>query len=247
VTLLVALKGEDGLVLAADSRGTFGDPRGITAQNDSQQKANILAPHVAVLQAGVGEIGTLIVKEVVGLVEAQNLDGVTPAMNLLRERARQNYQDWFPSLDAIPAPQLVATGEAASRPDLAFVIGGYEPIVEGAEPTPALYHLLSGLDFAPMLADYGFAVQGVAQYALYLLNRLYEQDRTVQELSALAVYVITETASQDGKVGGPVQVVTVKPEEGCEVLAPEAVSEIITGNEERSRSLRDSFYESKEG
>jgi hypothetical protein len=46
MTLLVALKGTDGLALAADSRGTFGDPRGVTAQNDSQQKAHILAPHV---------------------------------------------------------------------------------------------------------------------------------------------------------------------------------------------------------
>jgi 20S proteasome alpha/beta subunit len=247
MTLLVALKGNDGLVLAADSRGTFGDPRGITAQNDSQQKANVLAPHVAVLQAGAGEIGTLIVREVTSLIEGQNMDGVTAAMNVLRDRARQSYQEWFPSLDAIPAPQLVATGQAASRPDLAFVIGGYEPIVEGVDPTPAIYHLLSGLDYAPMLADYGFAVQGVAQYALYLLNRLYEPDRTVQELSALAVYVITETASQDGKVGGPVQVITVKPEEGCEVLAPESVSEIATGNEERSRALRNSFYERTEG
>ena len=57
MTLLVTLKGKDGLVLAADSRGTFGDPRGVTAQNDAQQKAHILAPHVAVLSAGSGEVG----------------------------------------------------------------------------------------------------------------------------------------------------------------------------------------------
>ncbi len=33
--------------------------------------------------------------------------------------------------------------------------------------------MISQLEFAPMLHDYGFALQGVAQYALYLLNRLY--------------------------------------------------------------------------
>ena len=64
MTLLVALKGKDGLALAADSRGTFGDPRGVTAQNDSQEKAHILAPHVAALLAGSGEVGVLIVREV---------------------------------------------------------------------------------------------------------------------------------------------------------------------------------------
>ena len=59
MSLLVVLKGKDGLVLAADSRGTFGDPRGITAQNDNQKKAHILSPHVAVLAAGSAELGTL--------------------------------------------------------------------------------------------------------------------------------------------------------------------------------------------
>ena len=62
MTLLVALKGQDGLVLAADSRGTFGDPRGVTAQNDSQQKAHILSKHVAALQAGASEVGALIIQ-----------------------------------------------------------------------------------------------------------------------------------------------------------------------------------------
>jgi hypothetical protein len=63
VTLLVALKGSDGLVLAADSRGTFGDPRGTTAQNDSQLKAHVLRPHVGLLMAGAGELGTSLLRQ----------------------------------------------------------------------------------------------------------------------------------------------------------------------------------------
>jgi 20S proteasome alpha/beta subunit len=94
-----------------------------------------------------------------------------------------------------------------------------------------------------MLHEYGFAVSGVPQYALYLLNRLYETDRSVQELTALAVYVITETASQDGKVGGPVNVITIKPDEGCSELDRNEVDAVAAGNEERSKALRDSFYE----
>ena len=56
MTLLVALQGQDGLVLAADSRVTFGYPSATTAQNDSMQKAHILARHVAVLAAGANEV-----------------------------------------------------------------------------------------------------------------------------------------------------------------------------------------------
>jgi len=48
---------QSGLVLTADGRGTFGDARGITAQNDSMKKAHVLSQHVGALQAGAGEVG----------------------------------------------------------------------------------------------------------------------------------------------------------------------------------------------
>ena len=94
-----------------------------------------------------------------------------------------------------------------------------------------------------MVHDYGFAVAGVAQYALYLLNRLYEQDRSVEELTALAIYAVTETASQDGKVGGPVNVVTISEHGGADLLEADQVGAVMASNETRSRALRDSFYQ----
>ncbi len=239
MTLLIALKGSDGMVLAADSRGTFGDPRGITAQNDNQQKAHILSRRVAVLMAGSAEIGSLIIDLVKQQIGSQNTDGATQVLGVLRDITRAKYTEWFPSIQAIVPPMLVQTGQAAARPELAFIVGGYE-----TDGTPKIFGLGSFMDFSPMLHDYGFAVQGVAQYALYLLNRLYEKDRTVEELTALAVYVITETASQDGKVGGPVNVITVRPDrDGCQPLAAETVKLIQAANESRSTTLRDSFYQ----
>jgi len=239
MTLLIALKGRDGMVLAADSRGTFGDPRGVTAQNDAQKKAHILSPHVAVLSAGSGEVGALVIDLVKQQVAAQGADGVTPVLDILRETVRTQYNNWFPSIPPIQPVPLIQSGQIAVRPDLAFIVGGYE-----LDGIPRIFGLGSLFDFSPMLHDYGFAVQGVAQYALYLLNRLYEAGRAVEELTPLAIYVITETASQDGKVGGPVNVVTVKPgNEGCHTVTPETVRQIQETNESRSRALRDSFYQ----
>ena len=64
------------------------------------------------------------------------------------------------------------------------------------------------------------------------------------ELTALAVYAITETAGQDGKVGGPVNVITISPgEAGCQALSVESVNEINARNASRLQALRDSFYE----
>jgi 20S proteasome alpha/beta subunit len=238
MTLLVALKGNDGMVLAADSRGTFGDPRGVTAQNDTQQKVHILSKHVAILVAGSGELGALIVDLVRQELASSNIDGATEVLTVLRNLVRAKYSEWFPSLPPVPPPMLVMSGQAASRPELTFIVAGYEH-----DGTPKLFTLTSQLDFPPMQHDYGFALQGIAQYALYLLNRLYESNRTKEELTPLAVYAITETASQDGKVGGPVRVVTIEPgDQGCQFMAADVVQQIQDRNSSRGQALRDSFY-----
>lgn len=64
---------------------------------------------------------------------------------------------------------------------MAFIMSGYED-----DGDARLFSMISPQDFSPMLHDYGFAVQGVAQYGLYLLNRLFQPDRTTDELIALA-------------------------------------------------------------
>jgi hypothetical protein len=63
---------------------------------------------------------------------------------------------------------------------------------------------------------------------------------TIDDLQYLAAYVITETASQDGKVGGPIQLAIIgvgMPQ----VLDASAVQQIILANDERSRVLKTSF------
>jgi len=240
VTLLVALRGKDGIVAAADSRGTFGDPRGVTAQNDSQQKVHLVSAHAAVLMAGSGELGTQLVTEIAALARQQRMDGATQAMQLVRQIARARYAEWFPHLPPAVPPGMPGIG----RPELAFMVAGYDADAGGQYTVPRLYQVISVLDFPPTLHEYGFALSGIAQYALYLLNRLYEPDRSLKDLLALAVYVITETASQDGKVGGPVRVVTVTPERGGVTLTDDEVRKIHESNEERGAALRKSFYTS---
>ena len=277
VTLLVALQGKDGIVLAADSRGTFGDPREVTAQNDSQQKAHVLSQHVAVLQAGAAEAATilgrtrdvlaggLLLQQLPGnaaptilhapepplprpdFVLPSTPDGVTPVMETLRQTSRASYYEWFPSVPAMQAPGLAAAGQAPVRPDVQLLVAGYEIEPGITDPVPRLYSMTSQWDFAPARHDYGFAVGGIPTYALYLLNRLYQGDRSLAELTALAVYTITETASQDGKVGGPPRVVQITFQDGCSPLDASQVQQIVAENDERSAALRNSFYNDRGG
>lgn len=223
-------------MVAADSRGTFGDPRGVTAQNDSQKKLYTTSKYTAILTAGSGELGAFVMADVMATLKS--IEGVTAVMDAARSHVRTKYGDWFARF-AIQALPNVA---APVRPDLALLITGYDVDGNGQPTEPRIFQLLSQTDFAPMLHNYGFALSGIAQYALYLLNRLYQSDSTVEQLKALATYVITETASQDGKVGGRVQLATITPTDGCRELSAMDVDAIIAQNSRRSEALKDSFF-----
>jgi len=234
MTLLVGLRGTDGIVVASDSRGTFGDPRGVTAQNDAQKKLYVATNRACVLTAGSGELGATIMTEALGIYELT--DGVSQVLTKTRTLVRQRYAEWFPNF----ALQPNQDGDPV-RPDLALLIAGYDAAPAGRQPDQKMFQIISTLDFAPMLHNYGFALVGVAQYGLYLLNRLFKDNATVDQLKALAAYVITETASQDGKVGGPVQM-AVMGATSATALTPEEVTQIVQNNASKSTALKDSFF-----
>lgn len=230
MSLLVCFVGTDGLVLATDSRGTFGDPRGITAQNDQIKKLYVANNRVGVLVAGAGDLGSTVVSGFLGLPNIAAL-GVTELTMALHHYARKQFGDRFERFAIKPA----GGDSRPARPDLNFIVAGFDLNREAK-----IFRLSSSLDFAPTMHNYGFGIDGIAQYALYLVNRLYDPVATIDDLQYLAAYVITETASQDGKVGGPIQLATIgvgMPQ----VLDAGAVEQIVLANEERSRALKTSF------
>jgi 20S proteasome alpha/beta subunit len=244
MTLNLILKGKDGLVLASDSRGTFGDPRSITAQNDNMRKLYPLSKYVGVVLAGSGELGATIMNEIQEGIRsaAMPIEGATPVMNFVRSILIKRFNEWFAGFAVTP----IQGAPIPVRPTLVLIIGGYEVDGEGKSTEQKIYSLNCHQNFAPMLHDYGFALNGVAQYALYLLNRLYMPDLNVDKLLPLGAYVITETASQDGKVGGPVQLMKILPDTGCVPLCEEDVSRVLADNNARSEKLRESFLGEKE-
>jgi 20S proteasome alpha/beta subunit len=198
-----------------------------------------VSEHVGILVAGSGELGALLMDSIESEVRENNLDGVTRVLETARRIVKQRYDEWFSRFLIRSTPGA----QDPVRPDLVMIVAGYDRDDSGKFTIPRIYSMSSPLDFAPMLHDYGFALNGIAQYALYLLNRLYVPESPIERLLALACYVITETASQDGKVGGPVQVLTIAPETGCIVLPREETDRIVAENNRRSEGLKDSFFQ----
>jgi len=234
MTLTVCLQGKDGLILASDSRGTFGDPRGVTAQNDTIKKVYLIK-NVGVLSAG-GQQGNMIIEEVARIAESEKIENATKIMEKVREFSRNRFNEWFPGFPFLPIP---GQNSAFCRPQLQLTIAGYD--VEKEIKIPRMYSMISNFDFSPNLHDFGFALGGVAQYAVYLLNRLYSVDMDIESLKHLAAYVVTETATQDGKVGGPVQIAVIIPQGQAYMLNKDEVDSIVAKNQKRSEGLKDMF------
>ena len=236
MTLTVALEGKDGIVCATDSRGTFGDPRNITAQNDTMKKLYPITKYSVIMVSGANQQGAMIMNETQQVTAQKHIEGATNIMQKLREISRMRYNEWFPAFPMVPHQGVTAP----PRPGLIFTIAGYD--LEGDKPAISrIYEILSAQDYAPNLFDFGFALSGVPQYATYLLNRLYTREMTVKQLLPLAAYIITETASQDGKVGGDLQMSTITPSKGVEILDSESVKRILKSNEDKSNKLHELF------
>ena len=234
MTLTVCLQGKDGIVLSSDSRGTFGDPRAITAQNDTIKKVYLIK-NVGILSAG-GQQGNMIIEEVSRIAESEKIEDATKIMEKVRDVSRNRFNEWFPGFPFLPIP---GQNSAFCRPQLQLTIAGYD--VEKEKVIPRMYSMVSNFDFSPNLHDFGFAVGGVGQYAVYLLNRLYSVDMDVESLKHLSAYVVTETATQDGKVGGPVQIAVTIPKGQAYMLSKDEVDSIVAKNQKRSEGLKDMF------
>jgi 20S proteasome alpha/beta subunit len=233
MTLSLALKGEDGLVLATDSRGTIGDPRALTAVNDSIKKLYRVNLYTGAVTFGAGELGAKLLDEIlINVIQEKNLEeaGVDEVLEETRKYIKTKYNEWF------------AAFSIEKRPRLGFIIAGYNPTSSQRVGESRTYMIDSPTDWAPHLAVTGMQMGGVPQYATYLFHRLYNPKMKTEHLKSLAAYLITETASQDPKVGGPIQMAVILPTGYIEVPQDE-IRKIVEKNEEKNSKLRSFFFD----
>ena len=126
------------------------------------------------------------------------------------------------------------------RPIVAITLAGFRKI-DTPDPEPMIYVLDSSQNFAPMLMGKYPSLTGIPQYAVYLSNRYYDPSISTERAKALAEYLISETASQETKVGGRVRIAVITPKEGYKELSGDEVKAISDGNATLNQSLREFF------
>ncbi len=87
---------------------------------------------------------------------------------------------------------------------------------------------------------------GVPQYAIYLANRYYAPSISKQQAKALAHYLISETASQDTKVGGPIQIAEVTAQHGYVEVSEDEIAMVEAKNKKLNTQLHE-FFVTEEG
>jgi predicted proteasome-type protease len=236
MTLTVALSVKDGMVFATDSRGTIGDPRGLTAQNDSIKKMYVIGKQTVLQMSGANETGSMIINEIMQMNSAQTIISTTDLMNKSREILIKRYDEWFKHMSVTPIPN----SGTPEKPALNITIAGFDKIGEDIEHR--IYLLSHFNNFAPQLFNTKMCLTGVPQYAIYLSHRLFSPEMSIENALSLAAYVITETATQDGKVGGPLQLMYLKKDTNVIELTTAEVQKIVTENNERSNKLKKLFF-----
>jgi 20S proteasome alpha/beta subunit len=235
MSLAIAIEAADGIVLAADSRATFGDPRGMTAANDTVQKIYKLSPRTALAMVGQAEIGASLIQYIIAALAAQPGANVNTAAEAIRTTGNQYFGQWFGPPQFMMGPMGPV---AIPRPDVWLLLVGHDA---GGQAKILSLGSTPPFNFAPNLSTMGFAALGVIPLAVYLLNRLYRRGIDLETAKDLAAYCILETATQDAKVGGPIRLAVARSDQDTIILAESDVAQILPRVDRHRETLRSSF------
>jgi hypothetical protein len=207
----------------------------MTAVNDTVQKIYKPSPRTAVAMVGQAETGAALIQHIIAGLAAQPGANVDAVAESIRTIGNQFFGQWFGQPQFLMGP----LGPVATpRPDVWFLLIGYNA---GGQPKILAVPSIPPFNFSPNLSTTGFAAAGVVPLAVYLLNRLYRRGLDLEIAKDLAAYCIVETASQDGKVGGPIRLAIVKPNEDTIILPEEDTLMVVKRAEQHRETLRKSF------
>jgi 20S proteasome alpha/beta subunit len=236
MTLGVGIETNDGIVVASDSRATVGDLRGLTTNNDTVMKIFVPTPSVAVALSGSGDTGTALMQQIRAGLAVQAVTDIDAVALQMQNIGRQYYvQSFGPPIWLMNPAGVPVT---PPRPDVWYLLAGY---TQAGQPKLVTMSSAVPFNFTPGFMNTGFAAVGVAPLALYLMNRQYRRDLSLHIAKDLAAYCIEETASQDGKVGGPVRMAIVRHNQPTEIIGDDEIAYLGRRVNAHREALRTSF------
>lgn len=223
MTLTICIKAADGIVLASDSRATSRDPRSETTINDTVKKIFPVGKYSAIGIAGDGGLAMTFLDDLKDEIHRDS--EIRKLAKEFHKFGKGIFDEWF------------SHEKPEDRVGLLILLAGYSTDKEAE-----IYKLYSFDNFVPRKSTTGFDCLGITYLAQYLLNRFYQPDITVEHAAELAAFCIKETASQDGKVGGNLQLASFSPSNKFHEFTPQEIGRLERQCEELRLEFRARVY-----
>ena len=229
MTLAMALRAYDGLVLATDSRAT-GGPR---QSDDTSEKFLQVNRDIGVMTYGLAVPGYTGISRLVEATKSrrEELTYFRPIADAAGSIFRDTYLDWRHKEEQ-------QGRETPADLKVGFILGGYD---SGTNQFKVSHWESS--EFQEQQFAEGDLLAAQWHIARFLINKLFYPEISVEQLSALAVFLLVETAVSESTVGGPLQLATITLGQGFQRLHEKDVDEILQHSQKRFCLFRKTLLE----
>jgi len=209
MTLIIAIKGKDYIIVGADSRSVTCDAITNTRfVSDIDTKLVQLNDHVCVMIAGDSERGTHLIEKFKEMVKpGQDVSEV------VEEFSNFCYRESRKIIEFVPI-------ESRNYPHVSFIIAGMRK-VRRKYSMPKIYTIRSMSGFS-VGQDNNYSIMGQDTISSYLFAKKYPKIKTWEDCIRLIVRCLSDTESIDGDVGGKKTIALINREG----FKPQDVTEI---------------------
>lgn len=196
MSLTIALKAFDGLVLAADSRMTEGYTLSGPKTRDDSVKFIQLKDNLGLLTYGLSDIGYAGITSLGEEISKDFNQRIQPESILDRSTwiFKKADSEWGRN-----NPQVSRRDN-----DVGFILGGYD----GERGEFVIFNFQSP-DFLPKKIKSGCLLAGQWHVAKYFVEKLYKSEMSIELLSNLSVFLLDATTTVEKTVGGTISLATI--------------------------------------
>jgi len=220
MTLALALRGIDGLVVGTDSRvnsvevdQSAGQVRQVT--RDTSEKFLQVNRDIGVMTYGLAEPGYSGISRLAEEAKRKRFPSFQDIETAARAIFQTEFNNWVTSQ---PQPEIAAQGVVG------FILAGYDSVHTNQFKVTS-FQSAEGFQVKEIVIPTFLAAQ--YHIAHYLAGKLFYPEMMVEQLKQLAVFLMLETMSAEITVGGPIQLATVTLRNGFQRITEEEIHELI--------------------
>jgi len=196
MTLIIAAKCKDGLILGADSRSTSTDVAGARYIRDATEKLIQLNKYSCILIAGESQASIRLVEEFKKKVKTK--DTVEEISKKFSDFCREEYESYAHNIILFK-----------NSPELHFILAGLDKNRKGKNTLPRIF-VIKHCDWFFVGEEMEYSIVGKYDISNYLFAKKYDEcSASSEKMTELIVQCLYDTEKIDGDAGGKMHLVSI--------------------------------------